>query len=77
MFAGLGQVIVGVAWLDVDRRRGGGRGVIGRVGRRERHRQRLAVAGLQDGARGRGVGECARDAFAVASSCVPPAPCRR
>ena len=57
MFAGLAQVIVGVAWQDVDRRRRGGSGVVGRVGGREGDRQALVVAGVQDRARGRRVGE--------------------
>ena len=47
---------------DVDRRRRGGRGVIGRVGGRKGDRERLVVAGAQNGARGRGVGECPRHA---------------
>ena len=57
MSAGLAQVMEGVAFVDVDRGRGGGRGVIGGVGRREGDRECLSRSRRQDRSRARRVGE--------------------
>ena len=57
MSAGSAQVIAGSRLVNVDRRRGRGRRVIRRVGRREGDRERLAVSRIEHRPRGRGVGE--------------------
>ena len=62
MFAWIGPTDGWSCLRDVDRRRCGGRRVIGRVVGREEDRKRLIIAHAQNRARGRGVSERARHA---------------